>query len=1321
MRYFIQLFFCFYCFSFCLAQNGLIKINWANSNNLEIASSEINIVGAKPFFVDESKYAEELVSSWGKGSLNYSGNKAFNVNLETVTSSFFNTIEKSKLPRSFEIEIATTHARDKVLEILKFNPLVYQNGVLKRVVSFDLKKNNIPLRSRKDINVPSRSSSVLANGEWRRFAIDASGVYKVTAQFLRSIGVRLDGVNPETIKIYGTGGKPLPYINSENKFYDIPEVPVKIVGGEDGVFSGEDYLLFYGVGNKGYDQDNDTNLNPFSEEVFYYVTTGGKMQKKIISETAPLKVADIVFQDYDFESFEESDLVNLGGIGRKWFGDKLDAGTSERSYNFEIPSPVVGSKVTVEIPMAGVYSLPPGVNVNITAGSVESRALSFNRFNKGTSAYGIILGGTPRITVDASANVNIKLSFDQKGDPSSEVFLDYIRVFANSNLTGIGRQFLFSNKKQATNSGISEFRLSNAQNIASVWNVTDPYAITERVNNFNSETFQVQTLSGVVSKFLAIDNNNFYAPKQVKNSNVINQDLKGNVFRSNTQSNNEGDIEYLVITRSDFMGAANKLADFRRKQNGFNVKVVTVEQIYNEFSTGIQDVTAIRNFIKYIYDNPRDSSKKLKFVCFLGDGSYDYKERLEGNTNIIPLYYAFNSNSFASSYTTDDFYGMMDASDGGNIATDFLDIAVGRIVAPTPEIANEMVDKLISYYDRDSYGAWRNKFLFVSDDVDGRDGGIDGKLELKLDFVADQLKSKLKNANVKKLFSDAFKQEITAAGARYPVVKQNLLNTFESGAAYINYFGHGGEDGLSSEFIFRAKDARELTNKKRLTVFTTLTCELTRFDNPLRETAGELLYWNKNGGAVALLTTTRNLFVRTGLNLNPILAEALFTDNQESVPIGEALRIAKNNLAGDGANKRTVFCVGDPALKIVFPKPKVLLTEVDGVSVFDENFDEKVGSLKALSKIKLTGRVVNLNDQVVLDSNNVLVSIPEAITTFNGVINVVLFDKTEEKETLANDGIRVCFKLSETVPGEIENCDATDPFKIKFKDIGNQIFSGQASVKNGIFEIEFVLTKNIKLPVGQGRVSFYAQDLKVLNDQGGAKEISIGGLNTEAEIDVVPPVVNLFLNSENFLDGQLVNNTPNLIAKFFDANGINTAGGVGHDILIVIDGDEKNPINLNEFYTTEVDDFTKGVINFRLKDLSPGEHTLRIRVSDVFNNVANQEISFIVGDKDQFTVSEVLNYPNPFTSYTEFWFNHTGPQQDVLDVMVQVMTISGKIVTTKFATLSENTNNYQGGISWDGKDDFGNKVGKGVYVYKIVIKSTLTEKTFSTLEKLVVL
>ena len=1284
------------------AQEKTVFIQWDNSESLSITSSEINIEGAAPFFIDNETIPSELLTSWSANDFSYVNSKAVSVKYEPVSKNISQAIDVNSLPIDFEVTVEQKKSRNLSTNVLSFNPLFVKNGKVQRIISFNLEKRNRRLSAR-DANVPQRTSSVLATGTWRRFSIDTSGVFKITPQFLSSIGVNLRGVDPETIKIYGTGGKALPLRNDENRFYDIPEVPVKLIDNQDGVFSNDDYILFYGIGSQGYQPQNDSNVNPYSDETFYYVTTGGDVQKKITTIQEPAGVANTVFESYDFETFYERDDFNIGSLGRTWFGDRFDSGTRQRNYRFQIPNPVPGSDIRLSFPFAGVYQARPSLNINISAGSQVNENRDFGNFNSNSFAYGILSLQTA--TVTASPELNVNFDLDLNGDPSVEVYLDYIRVFATCQLRGNGTQFTFSNEQQASSAGISEFRISDASSVSSVWNITDPYNISEKNNLSSSNTISVKSSSGLIEQYLVLDESDLLSPTAVANSQVLNQDLKGNIFRSSaTESNAQGEVDYLIITRREYVGAANRLADFRRKQDGFRVKIVTIDQIYNEFSTGQQDIAAIRNFVKYIYDNANSEQDRLRYLCIIGDTSYDYKKRIQSNPQIVPSYFATNSRSLSNSYVSDDFYGIMDATEGLNISRDLLDIAVGRIIAPTVQVANQMVDKTLSYYNRESFGTWRNKFLFVCDDVDNSNNGIDATLSLVLDKVAEDIRSKLDNANVNKLFSDAFRQEVSSAGARYPVVASSLINAFESGTAYINYFGHGGEDGISGEAIFRANDAQALTNRDRLTVFTTLTCELTRFDNPLRNTAGEFLFWNPNGGAVALLTTTRNLSFTTALGLNPVLAEALFDDNQKALPIGEALRQAKNQLVPFGDNRLAVVCVGDPALRIVFPEPRVELTKVN-----DINVEDFTGSLQALDKVKLEGRLVdNITNQL--------------LTDFQGKIGVVLFDKIEDRVTLGNDGTVTCWEVNERSGFvRVESCNDQELFILDFKESGSAVFNGQATVENGIFTIEFILSKNIRLPLGEGKLSFYAENFEELTDQSGAATITIGGLNQNAEEDLTPPLINLFLNNENFTDGQLVNNTPLLIAKLNDASGINTAGGVGHDIVAIIDNDESNPLNLNEFYVTDLDDFTNGTVNFRLNGLSEGEHTLRLRVSDVFNNVSTQEISFRIGAADQFEVSEVLNYPNPFTSYTEFWFTHTGSPVDVLEVTIQVLSVSGKLITTKFATLSGNTNTYRGGISWDGKDDFGNKIGKGVYVYKIIVKSTLTKKTFSKFEKLVVL
>jgi len=598
-----------------------------------------------------------------------------------------------------------------------------------------------------------------------------------------------------------------------------------------------------------------------------------------------------------------------------------------------------------------------------------------------------------------------------------------------------------------------------------------------------------------------------------------------------------------------------------------------------------------------------------------------------------------------------------------------------------------MVTKVEQYYQHDSYGSWRNRVTILSDDVD-----VDWEysLETELDALADEIVLERPFVNMVKLHSDSFAQESSAGGELYPQATASLLNNIQLGSLVVNYFGHGGEDGLAHERLFQKNDAEELNNICRYNLFVTVTCEFTRFDNPYRPTAGEFTYWNSGGGAISLITTTREIFVSLGVTVNKELSKFLFDYNDTGyVSIAEALRLTKNNITN--SLKRVVFYVGDPALKLAIPEPNIKLTQINGVPINDPS----VATLEALGRVTITGEVVDGADQI--------------ITDYSGKLSTTIYDKKQSRATLGNDG---------TTGG-------SGVLILNYETLGEIVFRGQASIVNGVFEFDFVVPRDISIPVGDGRVSFYAKRDGVLENQTGVDAtIKIGGINTAAPADNLPPKIIAYMNDESFVSGGVTNQSPFLLLKLEDENGINTASGIGHDITAILDGDEANPLILNDYYETEPDDFTKGNVKYQYKDLTPGLHTLTIKAWDVYNNSSTTEVQFlVVNENDALVLERVLNYPNPFVSYTEFWFNHNSASE--LEVMVQVYTVSGKLVKTLQGNSS--TGNKGGnaslfrGLPWDGKDDFGDRIGKGVYVYKLTVKSISTNKKAVKYEKLVIL
>nr|WP_231928711.1 type IX secretion system sortase PorU [Formosa sp. Hel1_31_208] len=416
------------------------------------------------------------------------------------------------------------------------------------------------------------------------------------------------------------------------------------------------------------------------------------------------------------------------------------------------------------------------------------------------------------------------------------------------------------------------------------------------------------------------------------------------------------------------------------------------------------------------------------------------------------------------------------------------------------------------------------------------------------------------------------------------------------------------------------------------------------------------------------------------MSFNEVLDQYLFSYGSNEYPtIGEALRRTKNDVGVVGSpQKSLVFFIGDPAMQLAFAKPEIRLTQVNDIPL--SQFNEP---LKALDRVKMSGEVYD-------SSGNFL-------SNYNGVVTATVFDKEIDRQTLGNDGRQVMGILLYWI----------------LKTIGETIFKGQATVTNGNFEFEYVVPRDIGIPVGQGKVSFYSKQDNILDDKAGYSfDIQVGGINENAEEDNIGPVINLFMNDENFVSGGITNEQPTLIAKLQDDNGINTASGIGHDITAIIDGDETNPFVLNDYYQANVDDYQSGKLSYAFRELEPGLHTLTLKAWDVYNNSSIAEIEFLVRDKDdELVITNVLNYPNPFIDYTEFWFNHNS--SDVLDVSVQIFTVSGKLVRTlngQTSGGSKITSSLSKDIVWDGRDDFGEKIGKGVYVYKLKVRSNRLNK-----------
>jgi len=1192
-----------------------------------------------------------------------------NISYSPVQPSLVKTMSVKLSQERFVPRLNNSRARDQRLAVFQINALIYKNGTYYKLDSFDLSyqyKN-----WQKNPVVQNIYDSKWASGKWYRFKIDKTGVYKIDKNFLKDLGIDVGSVNPKKIKIFGNGGKVMPLRNDVFYPEDITELAIKVAGEQDGVFNDDDYILFYAVSDKEWTDDYDSNLNFYTDTTYYYIQIDESDGKRISDYIEPLDDATEFYDDYLSRQFYEQDKTIFTYMGRKAFDEPLTLSENSKELHFAFDHLVTSKPVRYTI-KAAVNKAP--VSLRVTVNNQTSFSLNFSYVCSYCLGTENSQSGTLTVSGD---QVDFDLNFDTNNLFDAHLYLEYVNVWAYCRLQAGGHQFAFSNP-DATGDGVGAYSFNQAKDIVQIWDVTDPY--TPAVFENAQDNFNLKFDRTVRKKFVAVDKNDFYVPEKTEETAQSNQNLHREVFYHTGQL---ADLDYLIVTPAFLHEQAEKFAGLHRAK-GLNVYVADLQKIYNEFGNGQTDIAAIRNFIKYIYNNASTPDKRLKFVMMFGDASNNYKNLipdylLTGGTssNIVPIYESLQSFSLVSSIASDDFFVMMDPDEGQLIdMSENPDIAVGRLVVRDEKEAGVLYEKYLNYQRPEAFQNWRTYITLWADDADP-----DNTWEIQFTENTEEIAQKISDIhpefNLVKIYQDAYKQVNTPGGPRYPDAKRDLINQFEKGSLIVAYIGHGNEIALSHERMLVIDDILNMHNANRLPLMSTMTCEFGKFDNPTTETAAEILMWHQDGGVLEMVSTTRSMYSINANNMHIDFYETLLGlgagMNGEIIKNpAEALQLTKN-YTHSGTGKFNVAFLGDPGFDLGFARPKIVLKTIN---------NQPVDTLKALKHIVIKGEVQDENSNL--------------MSGFNGTLSSVVFDKYQQAQTLDND---------------------YNGLNVSFEKLGPKLFQGKTDVINGTFQFEFIVPKDINLSYGKGRISFYAANQ---NDEkiGYNQDIIVGGVDENAEDDNTPPVIKAYMNDTSFVSGGITDSSPYIILELKDEHGINTIGGIGHDITAYIDDNQENVFVLNDFYETENNTYKEGKVKYRLYDLEPGWHTLTAKAWDVYNNSATTTIDFQVVSNEELKIEKVLNYPNPFIDYTEFWFNHNHPFE-TLDVMIQVYTVSGKLVWQhRQSVVTEGYLSRE--ITWDGRDNYGNKLAKGVYVYRLSVR-TLNGKTAQKIEKLVIL
>lgn len=1110
-----------------------------------------------------------------------------------------------------------------------------------------------------------KTNSVLSSGVWGKISIKESGVYKIDVSFLAALGFNTSNISSTSIRLFGNGGNMLSEANADIPVDDLAENAIMVVDGGDGFFNGSDYFLFYGAGADQWIKDSLNKRfahqkNIYSDSAYYFITIGGTGKR--IASVQVTTPPTLTVNSFNERVFHELDTINLLSSGKEWLGEEFaDAPgkTLSRSFSVNIPNLVITTPATmISNCVARSINVPSRFDVRVNNQLLQQ----INIPSTGAGLYDLFAQQSQTQSDILLPQESLQINFTYvPGGFNSQGWLNFFEIQARRNLVLNNSGQMSFRDWNSVGNNICEFIIRNAINNTQVWDVTDPFSIVRMQGNLSSNEFRFVNDAVRLREYIAFNPANALIPGNA--GRLQNQDL-----------HNSQQTDYIIVTNSLLLSQAERLASFHRQRN-LKVTIVTTDKIFNEFSSGLQDPVAIRDFVKMYFDKAGSNpANRPKYLLLFGDASFDYKNRIANNTNLVQAYQSKIFLDPLSTYTSDDFFGFLDDNEDINsgLVTNLLDVGIGRIPAKNAEEAKNYVDKVISYFSKESFGAWRNNVSFIADDEDNN-------LHLQDAELITGTVSANPIFNIQKIYLDAFHQESGSAGSRYPTVNETINNQIANGTLVFNFIGHGGSARLAEEVILDQPMINGWSNATRLPLFVTATCDFAPYDNPFTNSLGENILLRPKTGGIAMMTTTRLVFSFSNRIMNNnYLQFAMQPDaNGKYRSLGEAVMAAKNftyQSSGDLINNRKFTLLGDPALTLAFPQFKIKTTKLNYVDPL-----LRTDTLSAGEKVVIEGEVT--------DNNGSLLS------TLNGSVSPVVFDKPKTITTKAND------------PGSQQTT---------FQEQSNILFKGKATVTNGKFSFSFKVPKDINYQFGHGKISYYAED-GIKDGSDFFNGFIIGGSITAIDNDQDGPEIKAWLNDEKFVNGSIVNQRPVLILKLADSSGINTSGtGIGHDITAMLDNNSNQIFNLNNFYEADLDKYGQGHARFQLPELEPGIHSLKIKAWDVLNNSSEFILDFSVVNDDELVIDHVLNYPNPFTTKTQFWFEHNKPGQDLL-VQIHIFSLAGRVVKTIEKTINT-VGNRSSEVDWDGRDDFGDKIGRGVYVYRLKVfcpgskPRTVTEK-----------
>ncbi len=1081
-----------------------------------------------------------------------------------------------------------------------------------------------------------KAHSVLAQGSWFRLAIAENGIYKIGIDDIAA----LQGRDVEHIALYGGNGSVLSKNNAEARPDDLTECPLQVVDiNGNGLMDGNDYLLFYAEGPNTWLYDNSTHRylhqrHPYDNYNYVFVGVGVEASKRI--ETAINNgTPDTTIAHYLARGLYERDLLNTDNTGLIWVGESFSSANSTRSLSISLPHINNNAVVDCRIAMASLSKSSSEFNISMNGTTRHLYLTPTNNYD--------VLNGQYR---SSSSSLNFDISF-ATSQSSAMGYLDYIEVNAEAPLSFVGSQWMFGNC-YGLHFANARMQIANADNQVRIWDITDLGAVKQMATSLNGSTLTFTSATDKPREFVAFDQSAFFSPVAI--TALHNQDIHG--------SENP---DLVIVTHSMFAQQSEQLATLHRIYDGMVVLVVDQQEVFNEFSSGKADPMAIREMMRMFYRRALENQSLAKpsHLILFGKGTFDNRDILGNNLPTVITYQSEVGFTDESSFSaSDDPLGYLDDNETGMVY-ESLDISIGRLPARNSEEANLIVDKIERYLNKHDLtmdevrGDWRNYVALLSDDADPSSPN-DTDFALSNESLSRQIADKYPWINMDKIYADAYIQQSGAIGSYYPDANNALRQRMDYGCLLLNYIGHGSDQYIGTERYIQESDMTNYNNINQLAFFITSTCSFGKFDRIEGNSGAEMFLLSKGAG-VGVVAAARPISHIRSFN-SSLVMNCLNTNNT----VGNALRLVKNN---QPLNQNiAITLLGDPALRLSVPEMNVRVTKINGKDISENTPD----SCLVLSEVTVEG--------VIEDSHGALAS------NFNGIIYPIVFDRSTQNKTLANDN---------------------EGTEIEFTQQKNILYKGCDSVKNGHFSYKFIVPRDVAYQFGRGKLSHYAKSTST-DASGAYTNIYFGGFNNDVEIRELRPEIRLFINDTNFIDGGITNETPSLFAILYDSVGINAVGsGLGHDITAMLDENPNDLYILNDFYQTDIVDAQRGFITYTFPTLTPGIHSLTLKAWNIYNYSNSASIDFYVRNNDTLTIGRFFGYPNPSSSQTTIHLEYNAPST-IECAVVYIYNMNGQVVQTFSPTVGRNAFVLDP-IVWDFTNAHGIKVQNGIYIVRALL------------------